>query len=306
MKERGRHLILIVDDEPDIASVTKLSLRGLSYGDKRVEFDAVATGSGAVDYLRTHPDVAVMLLDVVMETSSAGLDACRAIREELKNGFVRILLRTGQPGVAPEKKTIEEYDIDGYLPKAELTSNRLYAAVRSALKSYDELVELERHRRVLSLVHESVVALHSFEPLEDALRRILTAAVSIAPSPLAILHLGSFEAEGTPRAWTLHLSAADAAATSRAIEAITSLVSASPEAMKGRGPNTLGDGILLPLRLHRELGSGWIYLEGAGGDPLTTQALALLAAHAENALYSAVAQDALRAREGPFYDSLIV
>ena len=76
--------------------------------------------------------------------------------------------------------------------------------------------------------------------------------------------------------------------------------------MKGRGPNTLGDGILLPLRLHRELGSGWIYLEGAGGDPLTTQALALLAAHAENALYSAVAQDALRAREGPCYDSLIV
>lgn len=306
MTDAGRHLILIVDDEPDIASVTKLSLRGLSYAGKRLEFEAVATGRDAVEFLRARPDVGVMLLDVVMETNTAGLDACRAIREELKNRFVRILLRTGQPGVAPERKTIEEYDIDGYLPKAELTSNRLYAAVRAALKSYDELVELERHRRVLALVHESVVSLHSFEPLESALHRVLATAVSIAPASLAILRLGSFESEGSPREWTLHLSTDDDATVARSIGEIARQVASSPEAMQGRGPASLGDGLILPLRLHRGLGGGWIYLRGASADQLALQALALLAAHAENALYSAVAQDALTSREGPFYDSLIV
>lgn len=306
MALRDTHFILIVDDEPDIAAVTKLSLRGVRYGTKAIAFEAVPTGKEAVAFLRARPDVAVVLLDVVMETNTAGLDACRAIREELKNHFVRILLRTGQPGVAPEKKTIEEYDIDGYLPKAELTSSRLYAAVRAALKSYDELVELDRHRRVLALVHESVVALHSFEPLESALRRILTAAMSIVPAPLAVLRLGSVESDGTPREWTLHLSTDDDAASSRAIEAVVSAIAANPGVLTGRGPMAIGDGIVLPFRLHRELGTGWIYLQEAVRDPLSAQALALLAAHAENALYSAVAQNALTSREGPFYDSLIV
>ncbi|MCG8457093.1 MAG: adenylate/guanylate cyclase domain-containing protein, partial [Holophagales bacterium] len=73
----------------------------------------------------------------------AGLEACRVIRGELGNPFVRILLRTGQPGAAPEKKVIEEHDIDGYLAKGELTSMRLYTAVRTSLKAHGELMDLE-------------------------------------------------------------------------------------------------------------------------------------------------------------------
>src|SRR5262249_27222804 len=132
--------LLIADDEPDMHAVTKLSLKGLRRGGKRVEFLSATSGREAVEILRRDPDVAVMLVDVVMETDSAGLDACRAIRGELGNRFVRILLRTGQPGVAPERQTIDEYDIDGYLPKAELSSGRLYTAVRTALKAHGELM----------------------------------------------------------------------------------------------------------------------------------------------------------------------
>src|SRR5438552_7535019 len=144
----NKHRILIVDDEPDISMVTKLSLKGVSYRGRSIEFETAASGKEAIDAMKVRPDTSVILLDVVMETSTAGLDACRTIREELGNKLVRILLRTGQPGAAPEKQTIDEYDIDGYLPKAELTTNRLYAAVRTALKAYEELIELERHRQI--------------------------------------------------------------------------------------------------------------------------------------------------------------
>src|SRR5262249_59490184 len=142
--------VLIVDDEPDIHAVTRLSLRGLRYRNREVKFISASSGAEAVAIVKSRPDVAVMLLDVVMESASAGLDACRTIRDELGNRFVRILLRTGQPGAAPEKQTIDEFDIDGYLPKAELTTNRLYAAVRTALKAWEELIELERHRDLLT------------------------------------------------------------------------------------------------------------------------------------------------------------
>lgn len=304
--QSDRHRILIVDDEPDIATVTRLSLKGLAFGNKPIEFEAVATGKGAVEFMRNRPDVSVILLDVVMETTTAGLDACRAIRSELGNRFVRILLRTGQPGVAPEKKTIEEYDIDGYLPKAELTTNRLYAAVRSALKSYEELVELERHRHVLGMVHDSVVSLHSFEPLETTLQRILAAAASIVPSQLAIFHLDTLESSGAPRNWHLRLSGRDEETTRSAAERIVARVGSEAPAANAHGPVRFAEGLLVPLRLHRELGSGWLYLETEASDPLSLQALALLCSHAENALYSSVAQSALSAREGPFYDSLIV
>ena len=96
--------VLVVDDEPDIHAVTKLSVRGLTYADREVELLSATSGAEAVETMRANPDVAVILLDVVMETDSAGLDACRAIRDELDNHLVRIVLRTGQPGQAPERR----------------------------------------------------------------------------------------------------------------------------------------------------------------------------------------------------------
>ena len=105
-----RHVVLIVDDEPDIALVTKLGLKNLRYRDRPLEFISAASGQEAIDQMRRNPDIAVILLDVVMETDTAGLDACRVIRKELQNHCVRILLRTGQPGTAPEKQTIDAFD----------------------------------------------------------------------------------------------------------------------------------------------------------------------------------------------------
>src|SRR6185295_5533436 len=97
-------------------------------------------------------------------------------------------------------------DIDGYLPKADLTSNKLYSAVRTALKAHLELVELQRHREYLTAIHECAVSLVPFEPLAETLRRILGTVLAICPAPLAVLHLETFEEQGNPRRFLLHMS----------------------------------------------------------------------------------------------------
>lgn len=304
------HRVLVADDEPDVAAVTRLSLKGLQYGGRPIELLAASTGSGAVEVMRAQPGVSVILLDVVMESDTAGLEACRAIREELGNRFVRILLRTGQPGVVPERAAIDGFDIDGYLPKAELTADRLYASVRTSLKAYEELVELERHRQALALVNEVAASLSCSEPLELMLQRILAGALSLVASPLAVLDLHAYEHQGDPRRWLLHLSTsaegAGGAIAAARVEAVVAAVSAHLATRPAPEPGPVGGGYLVPFALHRELGYGWLYLDGPADDPLARLTLPLLAGHAANALYSGTAMAMLRDREGPFYEELIV
>ncbi|MGW8358854.1 response regulator [Streptomyces wedmorensis] len=153
--------VLIVDDEEDVHQITRISLRSLSHRGNRVNLVSARSGAEARQCMRDNPDIAVVLLDVVMESDHAGLDLSRFIREQLGNAFARIILRTGQPGRAPEETVVQAYEIDGYLPKAELTSTHLITTVRTALKAYDELVDLESRRRNLETVHESVRELNT-------------------------------------------------------------------------------------------------------------------------------------------------
>jgi CheY-like chemotaxis protein len=284
--------VLVVDDEPDVIAVTRLSLRGMRHGGRPVELVPATTGAGAVAAMRADPGIAVVLLDVVMETDTAGLDASRAIREELGNRYVRILLRTGQPGAAPERATIDDYDIDGYLPKAELTTTRLYAAVRTALKAFEELVDLDRHHRVLALLNETAVSLHPYEPFDVMLQRILGAAVALAPTPLAVV--GLHVRTGEPHDWLLHLatSADDdpAAAAAAAAERVEAHLATQDEPE----PGSAAGGYVVPFTLHQGLGDGWLYVDGVVADSLARSALPLLGAHAANALYSAAVQPAAR------------
>jgi CheY-like chemotaxis protein len=284
--------VLVADDEPDVLAVTRLSLRGMRHGGRPVELVPVTTGAAAVSAMKADPGIAVILLDVVMETDTAGLDACRAIREELGNRFVRILLRTGQPGAAPERATIDDYDIDGYLPKAELTTTRLYAAVRTALKAFDELVDLDRYRRALMLLNETAVALHPYEPLRLMLERILGAIAALVPTPLAVVGV-ELKRPGTaePLRTVVHLSTSsdndDHAAPAAAAAAAAERVQAYLDDLSEPEAGSAADGYVVPFTLHDGLGSGWLYAAGVVPDPLARSTLPLLAAHAANAVYSA-------------------
>jgi CheY-like chemotaxis protein len=278
--------VLVVDDEPDVAAVTRLSLRGMRHGGRAVELQTATTGTGAVEAMRADPEIAVILLDVVMETDTAGLDACRAIRDDLGNRFVRILLRTGQPGVAPERATIDDYDIDGYLPKTELTTNRLYAAVRTALKAYDELRDLDRHRRALAVLNDTAVSLHPYEPLRLMLERILGAAAALVPTPLAVVGLRLDRDGAEPRRWRVHLSTTSADQADAAAAAAERVEAHLAEQSEPE-PASAAGGYVVPFTLHDGLGAGWIYVDGVVPDALGRSTLPLLGEHAANAVYSA-------------------
>ena len=109
--------------------------------------------------MRAHPDIAAVLLDVIMETDAAGLDLVEYIRNELKNETVRIILRTGQPGQAPERRVIVQYDINDYKAKTELTADKLFTSLTAALRSYQQLERMVQTRRGLEIIIDAASTL---------------------------------------------------------------------------------------------------------------------------------------------------
>ena len=144
--------VLIVDDEPEVHRITKMTLAQFLFDNKPIEFLHAYTGTEAKAIMANEPDIALILLDVVMETDSAGLDVVRYVRTELHNQQVRIVLRTGQPGQAPEDDVVANFDINDYKDKTELTSQKLRTLIRASLRSYRDICILEHNRKGLEKV----------------------------------------------------------------------------------------------------------------------------------------------------------
>ncbi len=139
--------ILIVDDDIEVHSFTRLALRNFVFDRKPLHVLSAYSAKEALALLEDdHHDIAIALLDVVMESAYAGLDLVETIRNTLKNSEIRLIIRTGQPGVAPERFVIDHYDINDYKEKTELTTERLYTTVRSALSQYKQIIELENKK----------------------------------------------------------------------------------------------------------------------------------------------------------------
>lgn len=165
--------LLIVDDEPDVHAITKLSLKNFKFAGKGLEFLHAMSGEEAREVIKNSPDIAAALVDVVMETEDAGLRLVRFIREELKNPIIRLIIRTGQPGTAPERYVIEHYDIDDYKDKTELIAQKLYTTIRSAIKAYRDIGLIQRNRRGLEKILEASPDLYRIQPMETFFEGVL-------------------------------------------------------------------------------------------------------------------------------------
>ncbi|WP_042688598.1 diguanylate cyclase [Azospirillum sp. B506] len=160
-------LVLVADDEPEVHAVTRLALARLRFRDRPVRLIDCTSAAEAERILRDTPDIAVILLDVMMETEDAGLRLVRRIREDLGNRAVRIVLRTGQPARVPEEELVIAYEIDGYTAKTELTSRRLFTSVVTALRAYAELAALEQRLAERSrALEEATVRLNRMATLD--------------------------------------------------------------------------------------------------------------------------------------------
>lgn len=260
--------ILVVDDEPDVRQLTALNLRDFQFENRRLELIQAGSAAEARVRLTEHPDIAVALIDVVMETDDAGLRLVEAIRHELRNDMIRLIIRTGQPGVAPERYVIDHFDIDDYKDKTELTAQKLYTTVRSALKSYRDLNRIELNRQGLARVLEVTPQLYQMrsDTLSEFFRGVLTQIIGLC----RLGHSGFISTiDGlvlTQEGEEIRLQAGvgefdDPKGKQERIQEVIQMCS---HAVLGQGlqAELRSDAMIAPLRLGEHL-LGYVYLESA-------------------------------------------
>jgi len=145
-------VVAIIDDDEQVHHITKMVLKSFQFDNKKLHFISAYSAQEGFELFKTNKQIAVCLLDVVMESDHAGLNLVKQIREEMKNRFTRIVLRTGQPGQAPEEKVIANYDINDYKEKNELTIDKLHTVMYSCLRAYRDIISLDHTRKGLEQV----------------------------------------------------------------------------------------------------------------------------------------------------------
>jgi len=166
--------VLVVDDDADVHEVTRFSLGSVRVLSRPLELLHAHSADEAKRILDEVPNIAVILLDVVMESEDAGLQLVKSVRQEQRLASTRIILRTGQPGHAPEAETITLYDINDYKTKSELTQTRLFTSLTTAIRSYDQLRRLERSRHGLELIVNASNKLNAMPGLRAFAEGLLT------------------------------------------------------------------------------------------------------------------------------------
>jgi signal transduction histidine kinase len=174
-----RWKIAVIDDDPAVHEGTRFALSDFMLNGQRVEILSASSAAEGRDLMRRHPDIAAVLLDVIMETDDAGLDLVDYIRNTLKNEAVRIILRTGHPGQAPERRIIVDYDINDYKAKTELTADKLFTTLTAALRSFQQLQRMEETRRGLEIIIDAASALYDFRSVQRLAEGFLTQAASL-------------------------------------------------------------------------------------------------------------------------------
>jgi len=187
--------ILIVDDDEEIHTVTRLALSDLIVNDRKLNFLHAYSAKEAKTLLHDYgKTIAIILLDVVMETDDAGFDVVRYIRESMGLTEPRIVLRTGQPGYAPEEEVIKLYDINDYKTKTELTRAKLMTTVISSLRSYQQIMTINQNRVGLEKIITSSANLfeeHSVKGFYEGVVTQISSLIGLDAEGLVCARAGS-------------------------------------------------------------------------------------------------------------------
>jgi signal transduction histidine kinase/DNA-binding NarL/FixJ family response regulator len=171
--------VAVIDDDAAVHEGTRFALSDYSLHGQTLEILSAYSAAEGRTLMRAHHDIAAVLLDVIMETDAAGLDLVEYIRNEIKNETVRIILRTGQPGQAPERRVIVQYDINDYKAKTELTADKLFTSLTAALRSYQQLERMVQTRRGLEIIIDAASTLYDFKSMQRLAEGVLTQIASL-------------------------------------------------------------------------------------------------------------------------------
>ncbi len=171
--------VAIIDDDPSVHDGTRFALYDYALEGDGIELLSAYSAAEGRKLLEETPDIAVVLLDVVMETDRAGLELVNHIRRNLQNEAVRIILRTGEPGQAPERQVIVDYDINDYKAKTELTADKLFTSLTAALRSHQQIRSMMETRRGLEIIIDATPTLFDFHSMQRLAEGVLTQISSL-------------------------------------------------------------------------------------------------------------------------------
>lgn len=160
--------VLLVDDDAEVHDVTRLALRKFEFQQRGLELLSAYSAREAQQVFQERSDIALAVIDVVMETEHAGLELVRWLRDNGLSPLTRLVLRTGQAGLAPEEQVIRQFDIDAYKEKTELTTLKLRSVLYTSLRNFRALADKEADLdSQLALMH-ALPALRAAGPLDAA------------------------------------------------------------------------------------------------------------------------------------------
>ena len=294
-------IVAVIDDEPTVFEATRIALEGMRFEGRPIRLVYGPSAEAGLRLLAETPDIACVLLDVVMENAGSGFELVRAIRETLDNQAVRIILRTGQPGYAPPMEVIQRYDINDYKEKSELTRIRLCTAVVCALRSYRQLVALEKNRRGLRMIIESAANLVQPLGISDFACGVVTqiaAHLGLKPDGLLCIR----QARGSTEATIIGAAGRFAGAINQPIASIDDpgLIEILVRTLKA-GQDLIGKEHLA-LFLSGGAWSGVIYLRGCSQvSPMDRELLRLYCHNVALGFENARLFEAVSAREHEFF-----
>jgi response regulator RpfG family c-di-GMP phosphodiesterase len=180
--------VLMVDDDEEVHNVTRLALRNFDFQGQKLELLSAYSGIEGRAIFESRNDIALAIVDVVMETDHAGLDLVRYVRNNLENHRTRLVMRTGQPGQAPQDQVIREYDIDDYKEKTEMTIQKLRTLLYSKLRAYRDLCVIEEQRDGLTRVLRATEKVQTAESLTLFATAVLEQLTSLLHLDISALY----------------------------------------------------------------------------------------------------------------------
>lgn len=180
--------VLMVDDDEEVHTVTRLALRNFDFQGQELELLSAYSAKDGRAIFESRDDIALAIIDVVMETEHAGLDLVHYVRNTLENNRTRLVMRTGQPGQAPQDQVIREYDIDDYKEKTEMTIQKLRTLLYSKLRAYRDLCVIEEQRDGLTRVLRATEKVQTSESLTLFATAVLEQLTSLLHLDISALY----------------------------------------------------------------------------------------------------------------------
>ncbi|WP_374512343.1 hypothetical protein [Niveibacterium sp.] len=128
-------VVLVVDDDADVHAVTRMALHHFLFMGRPLQLVDCFSAREALAILPTLPDLALILLDVVMESEDAGTRLARTIRATPRYDHVQIIIRTAAGGYGG-RGAFRDIPIHAFVWQSEVSKTRLESLVSSALAAY--------------------------------------------------------------------------------------------------------------------------------------------------------------------------